>query len=160
MCNDKVLFEHQGGAHQQNIGMEVVMYNGNSSFDSPCILTPGWIKQADEIERNNSKKSIMFNNDCPSFEARLNECAHEMTTSKQNEGKDDAIVEQDCPKRTKRNVEAVVGIKMREKREMKNGPTLKSPFVQRVVNLKDSVEQKEILVAQAIIGLGMDKRCS
>ena len=63
-------------------------------------------------------------------------------------------------KRTKRNVEAIVGIKMREKREMKHGPTLKSPFVQRVVDLKDSVEQKEILVAQAIIGLGMDKRCS
>ncbi|CAH1416346.1 unnamed protein product [Lactuca virosa] len=115
-------------------------------------------KQADEIERNSSKKSSMFNNDCPSFEARLNECADEMNTSKGNEGKDDAIVEQECPKRTKRNVEAVVGIKMREKGEMKHGPTLKSPFVQRVVDLKDSVEQKEILVAQAIIGLGMDKR--
>ncbi|CAH1435609.1 unnamed protein product [Lactuca virosa] len=158
MCNDKVLFEHHGGSHQQNIGMEVVMYNGNSTFDSPCILTPGWIKQADEIERNSSKKSSMFNNDCPSFEARLNECADEMNTSKGNEGKDDAIVEQECPKRTKRNVEAVVGIKMREKREMKHGPTLKSPFVQIVVDLKDSVEQKEILVAQAIAGLGMDKR--
>ncbi|CAH1452668.1 unnamed protein product [Lactuca virosa] len=123
MCNDKVLFEHKGGSHQQNIGMEVVMYNGNSSFDSPCILTPD-----------------------------------EMKTSKWNEGKDDAIVEQDCPKRTKRNVEVVVWIKMREKREMKHVPTLKSPFVQRVVDLKDSVEQKEILVAQAIIGLEMDKR--
>ncbi|CAH1435277.1 unnamed protein product [Lactuca virosa] len=157
MCNDKVLFEHHGGTPQQNIGMEVVMYNGNSTFDSPCILTPGRIKQADEIERNRSKKSSMFNNDCPSFEARLNECVDEMNIAKGNEGKDDAIVEQECLKRTKRNVEAVVGIKMREKREMKHGPTLKSPFVQRVVDLKDSVEQKEILVAQAIIGLGMDK---
>ncbi|CAI9284666.1 unnamed protein product [Lactuca saligna] len=93
MCNDKVLFEHHDGTQQQNIGMDVVMYNGNSTFDSPCILTPGWIKQADEIERNNSKRSSMFNNDCPSFEAILNECADEMNTSKGNEGKDDAIVE-------------------------------------------------------------------
>ncbi|CAI9277698.1 unnamed protein product [Lactuca saligna] len=158
MCNDKVLFEHHGGTQQQNIGMEVVMYNGNSTFDSPCILTPGWIKQADEIERNSSKKSSMLNNDCPSFEAKLNQCADEMNTMKGNEGKDDAIVEQEGLKRTKRNVEAVVGIKMREKKKMKHGPTLKSPFVQRVVDLKDSVEKKEILVAQAIIGLGMDKR--
>ncbi|CAI9294872.1 unnamed protein product [Lactuca saligna] len=97
------------------IGMEVVMYNGNSTFDSPCILTHGWIKQADKIERNNSKKSSMLKNDCPSFEARLNQCADEMNTTKGNDGKDDAIVEKE-------------------------------------------VEQKEILVAQAIIGLGMDKR--
>ncbi|CAH1445298.1 unnamed protein product [Lactuca virosa] len=158
MCNDKVLVEHQGGSNQQNMGMQVVVYNGNSSFDSPCIITHGWIKQADEIERNSSKKSITFKNDCPSFEARLNECADEMNNSKGNEGKDDEVVDQECPKRTKRNVEAVVGINMREKREMKHGPSLKSHFVQRVVDLKDAVEQKEILVAQAIIGLGMDKR--
>ena len=116
MCNNKVLVEHQGGSHQQNIGMEVVVYNGNSSFDSPCILTPGWIKQVDQIERNNSKKGITFKNDCSSFEARINECADEMNTSKGNEGKDDAVVEQDCPKRTKRNVEAVVWINMRAKK--------------------------------------------
>ena len=36
---------------------------------------------------------------------------------------------------------------------MKHGPSLKSPFVQRVVDLNDVVEQKEIMVAQEIIRL-------
>ncbi|CAH1419909.1 unnamed protein product [Lactuca virosa] len=94
MCNDKVQVEEQGGSHKQYIGKEVVVYNGNSSFDSPCILTPGWIKQVDEIERNNSKKSIKFKIDGPSFASRLDECADEMNTSKRIDGNNDAVVDQ------------------------------------------------------------------
>ncbi|CAI9298018.1 unnamed protein product [Lactuca saligna] len=114
MCNDKVMVKQQGGSHKQNMGMEVVVNNGNSSFDSLCIVTPVWIKQADEIERNISKKSIKFKNDGPSFEARLDECAYEMNTLKGNEGKDDAVVEQECNIMTKRNVRAIVGISINE----------------------------------------------
>ncbi|CAI9271623.1 unnamed protein product [Lactuca saligna] len=68
MYNDKVLVEQHGDSHKQNMEMDVIMYNGNSSFDSSCILTPGWIKQVDEIERNDSKKSIKFKDDGSSFE--------------------------------------------------------------------------------------------
>ncbi|CAH1434562.1 unnamed protein product [Lactuca virosa] len=59
MCNEKVQVEEQGGSHKQYMGMEVVLYNGNSSFDSPSELM-GRVKLKIKRLENIGNRKVMF----------------------------------------------------------------------------------------------------
>ncbi|XP_042758254.1 uncharacterized protein LOC122198147 [Lactuca sativa] len=64
----------------------VVFYGGNSSFDSPINLTPGWIRQADEIEISSAKQKKMdFVNDGPSFGLEITQVTDELQACRVND---------------------------------------------------------------------------
>ncbi|CAH1440015.1 unnamed protein product [Lactuca virosa] len=106
-------------------------YKGNTSLDSPVVLTPGFLNMSDEIvERSMRRKKDFCKDDIPSFDLRITQLNDEDKNMDDNEG---------------------------SKRKGKLGQLVCSPYVDRITDVDEAVKDDENVVAQSIIVWGKDK---
>ncbi|CAH1452702.1 unnamed protein product [Lactuca virosa] len=120
-------------------------YKGNTSLDSPVVLTPGFLNMSDEIvERSITKKKDFCKDDIPSFNSRITQL------NKEDKNMDDMEGTKAVIRYTKKYV-------AEEKLKKRNGKDIMEGEKIGIMDVDEAVKDDENVVAQSIITWGKDK---